>query len=128
VTNPTMEARYGRNRRAADDRRLVKVLAVILGLSLVAYIAWAAFGAKPNITGTVTSASAISSHELQANITFTNPSQKPARCQVSATLDNGSSVGSLEVAIPSDATSAQQLRIVTVEPATGAVVDSCWTN
>jgi len=123
-----MEARYGRNRRAAGDRRLVKVLAVILGLSLVAYIVWAAFGAKPNITGTVTSASAISNHQIQASVTFANPSQKPARCQVSATLDNGASVGSLEVAIPSDANSAQQLSIVTVEPATGAVVDSCWTN
>lgn len=123
-----METRYGRKRRAAGDRRLVQVLAVILGLALVAFIFWAAFGAKPNITGTVTSASALSTHEVQANVTFSNPSKEPARCQVSATLDNGASVGSIEVAIPSDATSAQQLTIVTVEPATGAVVDSCWTN
>jgi Domain of unknown function (DUF4307) len=127
-----MEARYGRNRKAVGDRRLVKVLAVVLGLALVAFIFWAAFGAKPNITGTVTSAAAgqgsNSTHQIQANITFSNPSGKPATCQVSATLDNGASVGSKQVQIPSDAASAQQLTIVTVEPATGAVVDFCWTN
>ena len=123
-----MEARYGRNRRAAGDRRLVRILAVILGLALVAFIFWAAFGAKPNITGTVTSATALNNHVVHANVTFSNPSGKPARCQVSATLDNGASVGSKEVEIPTTASSAQQLSIVTVEPATGAVVDSCWTN
>lgn len=129
VTTDLMEARYGRKRRADRDRRLVVVLGSVLMMALVAFIIYAAFGKPTEIKSAVTDIKTPTSHTLTANVTFTNPTDKPARCQVSAVNGAGSSVGSIEVKVPADKTSAQAISITTVETADGgAVVDSCWNS
>lgn len=129
VTTDLMEARYGRKRRASRDRRLVVVLGSILMVALVAFIVYAAFGKPTEIKGNVTETKTLNIHTLTANVTFTNPTGKTARCQISAVNGAGSSVGSIEVKVPADQTSAQAISITTVETADGgAVVDSCWNS
>lgn len=124
-----MEARYGRKRRASRDRQLAVVLGSILMVALVAFIVYAAFGKPTEIKSAVTEIKTPTIHTLTANVTFTNPTGKAARCQISAVNGAGSSVGSIEVKVPAEQTSAQAISITTVETADGgAVVDSCWTS
>lgn len=122
-----MESRYGRNRRARGDRRAFLGLASVLLVGLLAFIVWATFGAKPVIGGTVDSFTATDGHSVQLTVTVNNPSGHRARCQVSATTSNGSSVGSKEISVGGGRSSVQNLQISTVEPANSAIVDVCWT-
>lgn len=127
VSTDVMEARYGRSRRARGDRRIFVVLAAVLLVGLIGFLVWAAFGAKPTIQGQVDSFKVVTNHSVSVAVTVTNPTGHRAKCQVSATMPNGSSVGSKEIAVDGAATSAQDLEIATVEPANGAIVDVCWT-
>ena len=120
-----MEARYGRNRRRSADRRVTIIAAAILGVALVGFIVWAAFGRAATITGTV-SVSSYNDGVMTVSFAVDNQTGKAGVCQVSATNDNQSSVGSRQVAVAANQTFVQNLQIVAVEPATGAVVDSCW--
>jgi len=120
-----MEARYGRNRRRSADRRVTIIAAAILGVALVGFIVWAAFGRAATITGTV-SVSSYNDGVMTVSFAVDNQTGKAGVCQVSAINDNQSSVGSRQVAVAANQTFVQNLRIVAVEPATGAVVDSCW--
>ena len=120
-----MEARYGRNRRRSADRRVTIIAAAILGVALVGFIVWAAFGRAATITGTV-SVSSYNDGVMTVSFGVDNQTGKAGVCQVSAINDNQSSVGSRQVAVAANQTFVQNLRIVAVEPATGAVVDSCW--
>ena len=120
-----MEARYGRNRRRRADRRVTIIAAAILGVALVGFIVWAAFGRAATITGTV-SVSSYNDGVMTVSFAVDNQTGKAGVCQVSAINDNQSSVGSRQVAVAANQTFVQNLRIVAVEPATGAVVDSCW--
>ena len=120
-----MEARYGRNRRRRADRRVTIIAAAILGVALVGFIFWAAFGRAATITGTV-SVSSYNDGVMTVSFAVDNQTGKAGVCQVSAINDNQSSVGSRQVAVAANQTFVQNLRIVAVEPATGAVVDSCW--
>jgi len=133
VSNELIEARYGRKRRAGRDRKLAIGAGSVLLVALLSFIVWASFGKAPEITGTFTSIDATSAkpvgHQIVATISFTNPSGKPARCQVSALNQQSSSVGSVEVNIPADRASSQTVKIVTMEPASeSVVVDSCWNR
>ena len=122
-----MEARYGRKRRASGDRRLAIGLGATLLVALVAFIIWAAFGTKPSIVGTVNDFKVNNSHSMDLSVSVSNPTGKRAKCQVSAIMSNGSSVGSKEITVTDARTSAQDLTITTLQPANGAIVDVCWT-
>lgn len=122
-----MEARYGRGRRAKGDRRLVIGLASALLVGLISFLVWAAFGAKPTIQGMVDSFKVVDDHTVALSVTVTNPTGHRAKCQVSATMPNGSSVGSLEFPVSAAKVSVHTFQITTVEPANGAIVDVCWT-
>jgi Domain of unknown function (DUF4307) len=122
-----MEARYGRKRRASGDRRLAIALGATLLVALLAFIFWAAFGTKPAIVGTVTNFTVANSHSMDLTVSVSNPTGRRVKCQVSATMPNGSSVGSKEIKFTDARTSAQNLTITTIEPANGAIVDVCWT-
>ena len=129
VTTDLMEARYGRKRRANRDRRLAVALGSILMVALVTFIIYAAFGKPTEIKSAVTEIATPTSHTLTANVTFTNPTGKAARCQISAVNGAGSSVGSIEVKVPASKSSSWAISITTVETADGgAVVDSCWNS
>jgi len=122
-----MESRYGRGRRARGDRRLVVILGSVLLVGLLVFITWAAFGNKPTIQGTVDSLKIVDNHSISVSVTVTNPVGKRAKCQISATMPNGSSVGSKEFAVGSGRVFVRDLEITTVAPANGAIVDVCWT-
>lgn len=128
VTTELMEARYGRKRRASGDRRLVLVLGSFLATTLVAFIVWSAFFQHTEIKGSVTQFKANDNHSVTVGFEVTNRGKKPARCQVSATSESDSSVGSREIDLAANQTSVAGIRIVTDQPASGAVVDSCWTR
>jgi len=123
-----MEARYGKKRRAAADRRLVIVLASVLFSALLIFIVWAAFAGQAKPTGTIVGFTTTNSHSVLVEIQVNNPSNKLVYCQVSATNSHDSSVGSVQIALNSGQTLAQKVRIITVEPAIAAVVDSCWNR
>jgi membrane protein involved in colicin uptake len=120
-----MEARYGRTRRSRADRRLAIVIGGFLAFALVGFIIWAAFGKPATITGTLTNSS-FSNGVMTVSIAVDNQTGKAGVCLVSATNDNQSSVGSRQVEVTANQTQVESLQIVAVEPATGAVVDSCW--
>ena len=123
-----MEARYGKARKAAADKRLIVVLASLLGAALLGFVIWASFGKAPSITGVVSSVSGVGKHSLMVSLTVDNPTGKAVSCQVSAINSAESSVGSVQVDLAAGQTSVQKMQIVTVEPAHGAVVDSCWNR
>ena len=120
-----MEARYGRGRKAARDRRTFAVIGAVLAAALIGFIVWAAFGKTPVATGTVTNFKAVSSTLATLDVVLDNPTGKPVTCQISAVNHDTSSVGSIQVKFAADSKGAAGLRIATVEPPIDGSVDSC---
>jgi len=120
-----MEARYGRGRKAARDRRNFAIVGGILAAVLIGFIIWAAFGKTPEATGTVTNFKAVSSTLATMDVVVDNPTGKAVTCQISAVNHDTSSVGSIQVKFAAGSKGVAGLRITTVEPPIGGSVDSC---
>jgi len=123
-----LEQRYGRGRRARGDRRLAIWLGSILAAGLLTFIVWSAFFQHAQVTGTVTQSIVNDRHSITVSFEVKNPTGKSVTCQISAINGAESSVGSRQVRLPAGQLGAQNIRIITVQPASSAVVDSCWTR
>lgn len=123
-----METRYGKKRSRQVNRKSVALLASVLLTVSVVFIFWAAFAQHNTPTGTATSYVALNSQELQVTIDVKNPAGTPVSCLVSAVNEHESSVGSVQIDFENGTEFAKNLKIITVEPAVGAVVDSCWNH
>lgn len=125
----TLEARYGRSRRAKRDRNLVIGLGGVLGISLVVWIFVVAFtppSTSSQASGQVNGFTANSNISSTVSVVITKPADATVVCQVSAANEAGSSVGSkqFQVATPGASVSVN-LQITTTQPATQGVVDFC---
>jgi hypothetical protein len=126
VSTNLMESRYGRGRRAKSDRRLAIAIGAVLGVALIGFIVWASFGKPVEITGVASGITSITKHHIDVSLTVSNPTNKAISCLVSATNRDDSSVGAVQVNLAANESVVPNLRVITVQPAVGAVVDSCW--
>ncbi|MEY4743560.1 MAG: hypothetical protein RIR34_899 [Actinomycetota bacterium] len=94
-------------------------------MALIGFIFWAAFGAKPEATGTVNNFKVVSSTLATMDVVIDNPTGHAITCQISAVNHDTSSVGSIQVKFAAGSKGVAGLRITTVEPPIGGSVDSC---
>lgn len=120
-----MEARYGRGRKAARDRRIFAIIGGVLAVALVGFIIWAAFGSKPEASGSVNNFKVVSSTLATMDVVIDNPTGKAITCLISAVNHDSSSVGSTQVKFAADSRGIVGLQIATVETPMGGSVDYC---
>ena len=125
MTNTAMEARYGRGRKAARDRRNFAIIGGLLSVALIGFIFWAAFGAKPEATGTLNNFKVVSSTLATMDVVIDNPTGHAITCIISAVNHDSSSVGSKQVGFSSASRGIVGLQIATVEKPMGGSVDAC---
>ena len=125
----SIEARYGRSKRAKRDRNLVIGVGGLLGIALVIWIFVVAFtppSTNSQASGQINSFTANSNISSIVSVVISKPASATVVCQVSAANEAGSSVGSKQFQVATrGANVSVNLQITTTQPATQGVVDFC---
>ncbi len=125
----SIEARYGRSKRAQRDRNLVIGVGGLLGIALVIWIFVVAFtppSTNSQASGQINSFTANSNISSIVSVVISKPASATVVCQVSAANEAGSSVGSKQFQVATrGANVSVNLQITTTQPATQGVVDFC---
>lgn len=125
----SIEARYGRSKRAKRDRNLVIGVGGSLGIALVIWIFVVAFtppSTNSQASGQINSFAANSNIRSSVSVVISKPANATVVCQVSAANEAGSSVGSKQFQVATrGANVSVKLQITTTQPATQGVVDFC---
>lgn len=127
-TSNLLEARYGRSRRAAQDRRLVIVAGSLFLVGGLIWISNAVFFAPPKVTAVVVG---FRQSNGQATVKFqvTKPADRTATCGVGVQNAASMNVGFKQVEVPAGLGITQlETTLRTTETATSGVVDICRLN
>ena len=127
-TSNLLESRYGKSRRAAQDRRLAIWAGALLLVCGLIWIGAVVFFSPPKVTAQVVG---FSQSNGQATVKFqvTKPADRTATCGVGAQNAASMNVGFKQVEVPAGlGVTELETTLLTTETATSGVVDICRLN